>query len=150
MDVVTRKGVYPYDYLYSLERFEVGAQPAKEDFYSTLKDENNITDESYLHAWRLSHPPIHILAFAISFWKTCINCVLSPARIIACTSTHSSTIPIETVAQMKVQYAALFFMMPVSLLKDMVGGKTYMQISALRFPPIRANVLNGAFVDSFR
>ena len=49
VDLLTRKGVYPYDYVSSLEKLTETQIPAKEHFYSKLNDEN-ISDEDYSHA----------------------------------------------------------------------------------------------------
>ena len=47
-DLMVRKGVYPYDYMDSFEKFNTEL-PAKEDFYSILNDEH-ISNEDYQHA----------------------------------------------------------------------------------------------------
>ena len=47
--LLTRKGVYPYDYVSSLEKLSETQLPPKEEFYSYLNDEE-ITDEDYQHA----------------------------------------------------------------------------------------------------
>ena len=47
--LLTRKGVYPYDYVSSLEKLSETQLPPKEEFYSHLNDEE-ITDEDYQHA----------------------------------------------------------------------------------------------------
>ena len=47
--LLTRKGVYPYDYVSSLEKLSETKLPPKEEFYSHLNDEE-ITDEDYQHA----------------------------------------------------------------------------------------------------
>ena len=47
--LLTRKGVYPYDYVTSIIRFKETKLPPKEDFYSKLYDEE-ILDEDYQHA----------------------------------------------------------------------------------------------------
>ena len=44
-----QKGVYPYDFMDSFEKFDKTELPNKEDFYGILNDEN-ITDEAYQHA----------------------------------------------------------------------------------------------------
>ena len=49
VDLLTRKGVYPYDYVSSLERLTETQLPPKEQFYSKLNDED-ISDEDYTHA----------------------------------------------------------------------------------------------------
>ena len=47
--LMTRKGVYPYDYMDSFEKFNKTELPTKEEFYSILNNEH-ITDEDYNHA----------------------------------------------------------------------------------------------------
>ena len=49
LELMTRKGVYPYDYMDSFEKFDQKELPRKEDFYSTLNDQH-ISDEDYKHA----------------------------------------------------------------------------------------------------
>ena len=49
VDLLTRKGVYPYDYVSSLKKLNETQLPPKEAFYSYLNDEH-ITDEDYQHA----------------------------------------------------------------------------------------------------
>ena len=56
--LLTRKGVYPYDYVISIDKLKETKFPSKEDFYSKLYDEE-ISDEDYQHA--------------INVWKT-FNC----------------------------------------------------------------------------
>ena len=48
-ELLTRKGVYPYDYVSSLDKLSETHLPPKEEFYSRLNDED-ITDEDYQHA----------------------------------------------------------------------------------------------------
>ena len=48
-NLMTRKGVNPYDYMDSFEKFNKTELPTKEEFYSILSDEH-ITDEDYQHA----------------------------------------------------------------------------------------------------
>ena len=48
LDLMTRKGVYPYDYMDSFKKFKEKLPP-KEAFYSILNDEH-ISDEDYKHA----------------------------------------------------------------------------------------------------
>jgi hypothetical protein len=48
-DLLRRKGVYPYDYIGSVEKLSETALPQKEKFYSRLNDED-ISDEDYHHA----------------------------------------------------------------------------------------------------
>ena len=47
VDLLTRKGVYPYDYVSSLEKLSETQLPPKEEFYSKLNDED-ITDDDRL------------------------------------------------------------------------------------------------------
>ena len=47
--LLTRKGVYPYDYVTSIEQLKETKPPPKEAFYSKLLDEE-ISDEDYQHA----------------------------------------------------------------------------------------------------
>ena len=49
VNLLTRKGVYPYDYVSSIEKLSETQLPPKEQFYSKLNDED-ITDEDYQHA----------------------------------------------------------------------------------------------------
>ena len=49
VDLLTRKGVYPYDYVSSVEKLLETRLPPKEEFYSQLYDED-ISDEDYQHA----------------------------------------------------------------------------------------------------
>ena len=51
LDLMTRKGVYPYDYMDSFNKFNEQL-PAKEDFFSILNNEH-ITDEDYNHALKV-------------------------------------------------------------------------------------------------
>ena len=48
-ELLTQKGVYPYDYMNCLAKFSETQLPIKEDFYSKLND-CNITDKEYKHA----------------------------------------------------------------------------------------------------
>ena len=48
-NLVKRKGVYPYEYMDSLERFKENKLPPKKSFYSRLTGED-ISDEDYEHA----------------------------------------------------------------------------------------------------
>ena len=51
-DLVTRKGIYPYEYMDSFDRFDEEQLPPQSKFYSSLSDEG-ITDEDYEHAQRV-------------------------------------------------------------------------------------------------
>ena len=49
INLLTRKGVYPYDYVGSIEKLSETQLPPKDQFYSKLNDED-ITDEDFQHA----------------------------------------------------------------------------------------------------
>ena len=49
VDLLTRKGVYPYDYVSSIEKLAETQLPPKDQFYSKLNDEE-ISDDDYHHA----------------------------------------------------------------------------------------------------
>eukprot|EP00102_Acyrthosiphon_pisum_P012564 XP_008181781.2 PREDICTED: uncharacterized protein LOC103309046 [Acyrthosiphon pisum] len=52
MDLVTRKGVYPYEYTDGWEKLDENILPRKEDFYNTLT-ETDLCDEDYEYAKRV-------------------------------------------------------------------------------------------------
>ena len=47
--LLLKKGIYPYEYIDSFERFNQTRLPPKNEFYSSLTG-NSITDEDYAHA----------------------------------------------------------------------------------------------------
>ncbi|XP_073234436.1 uncharacterized protein [Porites lutea] len=49
VELLTRKGVYPYDYVSSIEKLSEKQLPPKSEFYSKLNDEN-VSDDDYQHA----------------------------------------------------------------------------------------------------
>jgi hypothetical protein len=49
IDLLLRKGVYPYEFMDSWEKFEINSLPSREKFYSNLTD-SNISREDYTHA----------------------------------------------------------------------------------------------------
>ena len=49
LNLMARKGIYPYDYMDSFEKFNKTELPTKEEFYSILNNEH-ISDEDYCHA----------------------------------------------------------------------------------------------------
>ena len=51
-NLLVRKGVYPYEYMDSLEKLEETKLPPKEAFYSRLND-GGISDEDYAHAQKV-------------------------------------------------------------------------------------------------
>ncbi|XP_043465724.1 uncharacterized protein LOC122500722 [Leptopilina heterotoma] len=52
INLLTRKGVLPYEYLDNLVKLKETRLPDKENFYSTLND-SGISDDDYLHAQRV-------------------------------------------------------------------------------------------------
>ena len=48
-DLIRRKGVYPYDYMNSFDRFEETALPSQESFFNKLSD-SSCSDADYVHA----------------------------------------------------------------------------------------------------
>jgi hypothetical protein len=99
-DLVTQKGIFPYEFMTSLEKLKVDKLPCKEDFYLTLY-ESNVTDEDYERAKKVwSHfnmktmrdyhnlyleTDVLILADIFeSFRKTCMkNYDLDPAHYLS-------------------------------------------------------------------
>ena len=49
LDLMSKKGVYPYDFMDSMEKFENKELPKTEEFYSTLNEEH-ISEKDYNHA----------------------------------------------------------------------------------------------------
>lgn len=49
INLLLRKGVYPYDYTSSFDKLQVQQLPSKEEFYNQLND-SHITDDEYQHA----------------------------------------------------------------------------------------------------
>ena len=49
LNLLTRKGIYPYEYMNSPEKLKETQLPPKKAFYSRLNDEG-ISDEIYAHA----------------------------------------------------------------------------------------------------
>ena len=54
VNLLTRKGVYPYDYVSSIKKLSETKLPPKEEFYSKLNDEH-ITDDDHIHAKKVWH-----------------------------------------------------------------------------------------------
>ena len=48
-DLLYKKGIYPYEYVDSFEKFTETSLPSKEEFYSSLNDQH-ISEEEYTHA----------------------------------------------------------------------------------------------------
>ena len=51
-ELISRKGIYPYDYMNGIKKFSEEKLPQKEKFYSKLND-SNISDEDYDHTQRI-------------------------------------------------------------------------------------------------
>ena len=49
LSLMSKKGMYPYDFMDSFEKFDQTELPAKEQFYSILNDQH-ITNDEYNHA----------------------------------------------------------------------------------------------------
>ena len=54
LELVTRKEIYPYEYMNSFEKFDETKLPNRDDFYSSLKDEH-VSDKNYDHALEVWH-----------------------------------------------------------------------------------------------
>ena len=52
LNLMSKKGVYPYDFMDSFEKFNQTELPTKDQFYSILNDQH-ITDDEYDHAKKL-------------------------------------------------------------------------------------------------
>lgn len=52
LQLLLKKGIYPYDYMDSIEKFELASLPEKTDFYNKLND-SNIRDKDYQHATKV-------------------------------------------------------------------------------------------------
>ena len=89
LDLLTRKGIYPYEYIDSAERFKERSLPPRECFYSSLTEED-ITEEEFDHAqnvWREfemesleNYHDVYLLTDVLlladvfeEFRKTCLN-----------------------------------------------------------------------------
>ena len=49
INLLTRKGVFPYDFISGLDKLEIKGLPSKKEFFSKLNN-SNISDEDYNHA----------------------------------------------------------------------------------------------------
>ena len=50
LKLMKQKGVYPYDYMDSFNKFSEKKLPNKDDFYSILNDEHISSNTQYVHA----------------------------------------------------------------------------------------------------
>ena len=65
--LLLRKGIYPYEYIDSWERFDENTIPPKEAFYSKLNLEN-ITDKDYEHVKKAFFYMLIWEAFEKKYW----------------------------------------------------------------------------------
>ena len=70
LELMKRKGVYPYDYMDNFEKFNEKHLPPREEFYSILNDEH-ITNEDYKHAQNVWN------TFIWNPWENITTCILS-------------------------------------------------------------------------
>ena len=91
--LIKKKGVYPYDYMDSFDRFAEKQLPTKDDFYSILNDEH-LLDEDYKHAktiWdesnlkTISEYHIYISNLASYCWLTSLKI---SERLVVCNTTN--------------------------------------------------------------
>ena len=54
-DIMSQKGVYPYDFMDSFEKFNQTELPTKDQFYSVLNDQH-IGNDEYYHAKKFGRP----------------------------------------------------------------------------------------------
>ena len=52
LELMTQKGIYPYDYMDSFEKFNEKQLPSKEEFFSQVT-QDAISDEQYCHATKV-------------------------------------------------------------------------------------------------
>ena len=77
MDLLTDKGIYPYDYFDGFERFKERALPPKEAFYRKLSEEH-VSDKDYERALKVwKHFGIKTLSIT-----TCISELITTDRCI--------------------------------------------------------------------
>jgi len=68
LDLISKKGVYPYDQMDSFEKFNKTKLPTKEQVYSILNDQH-ISDDDYQHAKRVGEDLIS------KTWESIIICI---------------------------------------------------------------------------
>ena len=75
LDLLTRKGIYPYEYIDTPEKLKETQLPPKEKFYSRVNDEG-ICDKDYTHAnkvlktFKMKFTIIYIIELTFYFWLT--------------------------------------------------------------------------------
>jgi len=67
LDLIKKKGVYPYDYVDNFEKFNNKILPPKKEFFSVLNNKD-ITDLEYEHAQRM-----HGLRLIWGLWESTRN-----------------------------------------------------------------------------
>ena len=65
---MSKKGVYPYDFMDSMEKFENKELNKIKEFYSTLNEEH-ISEKDYNHAKEVWN------AFRIKTWESIMTCI---------------------------------------------------------------------------
>ena len=90
LSLMSQKGVYPYDFMDSFEKFDQTELPTKDQFYSILND-HHITNDKYNHAnkiWKAfniktmgEYHDLYLKSYVLlladvfeSFKKTCLQC----------------------------------------------------------------------------
>ena len=53
-ELVGQKGVYPYEFMDNIDKFEYPSLPSKDEFYSSLKF-SGISDANYQHTLKVYH-----------------------------------------------------------------------------------------------
>ena len=92
LKLLVRKGVYPYEYMDSMERFEEKQLPPKEVFFSKLTN-SDISDEDYQHAqnvWKtfkikdmLQYHNLYLMSIKNKL-DICINLTFNHAHDLVC------------------------------------------------------------------
>ena len=77
-ELLMRKGVYPYEYMDTWDRFTEPKLPPKEVFYSKLSDAH-ISDEDYTHAQKIWRP------LGARPWGTTATCTAAPTSCCSLT-----------------------------------------------------------------
>ena len=87
LSLMSQKGVYPYDFMDSFEKFDQTELPTREQFYSILNDQH-ITNDEYNHAkkvWKvfniktMGDTMTYILRVTFFCWPMCSKASERPA-----------------------------------------------------------------------